>query len=302
MVATVLGVAMAVFLVLTVLPGDAARLIVGAEAQPERYFFVRQALRLDEPWPVRFWHWLSQALHGDLGKSLRYQDRSVSEILRRGLAITFPLASGVAILAFLLGTILGTTAARDVGGPVDLLISTVSQAFLAVPEFWLGIALILLFSVALGLLPAGGFPGWNEAQALHHLLLPALALLLPRVAYFSRLSRAVMVEALFSEAVRTARAKGLSERRVVFVHALRQAILPLLAGLSLTLGRLFAGALVVEQVFALPGLGRYAVEAAFGRDVPLLLGIAVSVTAVVVATNFFADLAYGLLDPRIRSV
>jgi peptide/nickel transport system permease protein len=301
MVATVLLVTMAVSLVLTALPGDAARLVLGPEAAPERYQEVRQALGLDKPWFARFFSWLFQALHGDLGFSFRYDQVSVAELLRRGLAITFPLAGAVALFSFVVGILWGLLSAARLGSVFDLSLSLANQTFLAIPEFWLGILLVGLFAVRLGWFPSGGFPGWGAPGAWRYLILPALALALPRAAYFARLSRAVLADLLFSDFVRTARAKGLSERVVFLRHALRNALIPLAAGLSLTFGRLLAGALVIERVFSLPGLGYYAVEAAFGRDIPLLLGIAAAVTAMVVAASTAADFSYGLLDPRIRS-
>lgn len=300
MVATVFGVAMAVSLLLTVLPGDAARLMVGTEASPERYEAARKALGLDEPWPVRFARWLWGAFHGELGTSFRYPAFSVAELLRRGLAVTFPLAFFVALLSFSLGIMMGVIPAARPGSFFDLLLSTGSQTFLAIPEFWLGILLIGLFSVRLGWFPAGGFPGWEEGQGFGYLVLPTLALVLPRLAYFSRLTRATMADVLSLDFVRLARAKGLGEGRVLFRHALRNALIPLVAGLGLTFARLLGGALVIEQVFSLPGLGRLAVEASFGRDIPLLLGLTVLVTAMVAAAFTVADLLYALLDPRIR--
>lgn len=300
MVATILAVAMAVSLVLTALPGDAARLVVGPEATPERYEAVRHALGLDKPWPMRFALWLGKALHGDLGSSFRYSGHTVAELLGRGLSLTFPLAGLVAIFSFFLGILWGVFSATRIGRISDLLFSLGNQIFLAIPEFWLGIILIGAFSAGLGLLPAGGFPGWADQRAWLSLVLPILALSLPRAAYFARLTRAVLADFLFSDFVRTGLAKGLSERDVLFRHVLPNALIPLLAGLSLTFARLLAGALVVEQVFSLPGLGKYAVEAAFGRDIPLLLGISVLVTAAVVGASTLADLTYGLLDPRIR--
>ena len=299
MVATVLGVAMAVSLILTALPGDAARLVVGTEASAERYEAVRKALRLDEPWPARFGRWLWNAFHGELGTSFRYPAFPVSELLRRGLAVTFPIAAVVTLLSFVIGVIIGVICAAWPGSILDLLLSTSSQTFLAIPEFWLGILLIGLFSVRLGWFPAGGFPGWKD-NGIVYLILPIFALVLPRIAYFSRLTRAMMADVLSADFVRLARAKGLSEGRVLFRHALSNALIPLVAGLGLTFARLLGGALVIEQVFSLPGLGKLAIEAAFGRDIPLLLGLSVLVTGAVAAVSTAADLSYALLDPRIR--
>ncbi len=300
MVATVLVVAMAVSLVLTVLPGDAARLMVGPEATPERYEAARKALGLDLPWPARFARWLSSALRGDLGQSWRYPGTSVSALILRGLSLTFPLAFFAAIFSFALGLTLGLFSAARFGKFSDLLLSGGTALFLAIPEFWLGIALIGIFSVRLDFFPSGGFPGWGEKRALAHLVLPLFSLGLPRAAYFARLSRATLAGLLFQDFVRTARAKGLRESRVLFGHVLRNGLIPSVAALGLTFGRLLGGALVVEQVFSLPGLGRLAVEAAFGRDIPLLLGLSLVTVAAVVATSTLADLLYALLDPRIR--
>lgn len=300
MAITLFLVAMAVFLALTVLPGDAARLVVGPEATPARYEAVRRALGLDQPWPVRFLRWLGEAMRGNLGRSLRYPSFSVAELLGRGLTLTFPLALLAALTSFLLGIALGILSAAHLGSFLDLTLSTVSQAFLAIPEFWLGIILISLFSVRFPLFPAGGFPGWEEPQAWWHLVLPWAALALPRAAYFARLARGTLADALGQEFTRTARAKGLPEHLVLLRHALRPALVPLLAGFALTFARLLAGALVIEQVFSLPGLGKLAVDAAFGRDIPLLLGLSLLVTGTVVAVHTLTDLLYVLLDPRIR--
>lgn len=301
LVGTVLGVTAVVSLVMTVLPGDAARLVVGPEATAARYEAVRQALHLDSPWLPRFLSWLWRAVHADLGTSFRYQGTAVAELLRRGLSLTFPLAVGVALLSFAGGMLVGILAAARLGSPTDLLLSAGAQLFLAIPEFWQGIVLIILFAVRGPGLPASGFPGWGHPQSWRSLVLPVLALALPRAAYFARLTRAALADVLFSDFVRTARAKGLGEIALLLRHALRNSLIPLVAGFGLVFARLLAGAVVVEQVFSLPGLGHLAVEAAFGRDIPVLLGLAGLVTATVVAVSTAADLAYALLDPRIRS-
>lgn len=300
MVVTILVAAMAVSFVLTVIPGDAARLMVGPEATPERYEAARRALGLDQPWLVRFSQWLLSALHGDLGQSWRYPGTRVTELLVQKLSLTFPLAGFVALLSFLLGLSLGVLSVLRFGGTADLLLSGLCQVGLAVPEFWLGIILIGFFSVRAKIFPAVGFPGWGGERAWVHLILPALALSIPRAAYFSRLSRAALADLIFQDFVRTARAKGLAERAVFLRHVLRNGLVPVVAGLGPTFARLLAGTLVVEQVFDLPGLGRLALEAAFARDIPLLLGLTTFAVAAVVAVSTGAELVYGLLDPRVR--
>ncbi len=293
MVATMAVVTMAVFLVLTVIPGDAARLMVGAEATPERYEAARRALGLDQPWLVRLGQWLWRVLHGDLGTSWRYPGSSVASLLAQGILVTFPLALVASLLSFVLGVVLGLASAANLGRSGDLLLSGFSQLGLALPEFWLGILLLQL-------LPVRGFLGRESGPAWGYLLLPALTLALPRIAYFARLTRAVLADVLFLDFVRAARAKGLPENAVLFRHALRNALIPLTAGLGLVFGRLLAGALVVERVFSLPGLGQYAVAAAFFRDIPLLLGLAVLAAAAVTLVSTAAEILYGFLDPRVR--
>lgn len=293
MVATMAVVTMAVFLVLTVIPGDAARLMVGAEATPERYEAARRALGLDQPWLVRLGQWLWRVLHGDLGTSWRYPGSSVASLLAQGILVTFPLALLASLLSFVLGVVLGLASAANLGRAGDLLLSGFSQLGLALPEFWLGILLLQI-------LPARGFLGRESGPAWGYLLLPALTLALPRMAYFARLTRAVLADVLFLDFVRAARAKGLSENAVLFRHALRNALIPLTAGLGLVFGRLLAGALVVERVFSLPGLGQYALAAASARDIPLLLGLAVLAAAAVTLVSTAAEILYGFLDPRVR--
>lgn len=300
MVVTILVAALLVSFFLTVIPGDAARLMVGPEATPERYEAARRALGLDQPWLVRFSQWFISALHGDLGQSWRYPGMKVTDLLAQKLSLTFPLAGFVALLSFLLGLSLGVLSLLWFGRAADLLLSGLCQLGLAIPEFWLGIILIIFFSVRTKVFPAGGFPGWGEEKALAHLILPALALSIPRAAYFSRLARAALADLIFQDFVRTARAKGLGERAVLIRHVLRNGLIPVVAGLGLTFARLLAGTLVVEQVFGLPGLGRLALEAAFGRDIPLILGLTTFTVAVAVAASTTAELVYGFLDPRIR--
>ncbi|MBP7726644.1 MAG: ABC transporter permease [Candidatus Bipolaricaulis sp.] len=296
---TVLFAALAVFLLLTVIPGDAARLVVGPEATPEAYRAAREALGLDRPWPARFGDWLGQALRGDLGMSWVYP-RPVSELLVRALSVTLPLALLAIAVASILGLGVGILASSHLGRAADLGLMALAQIGIAVPEFWVGILLMGWFAVGWRILPSGGFPGWGEPGALAYLVLPALALSLPRGAYLARMVRAAVADVLSSDAIRTARAKGLPERRVILVHALRGALVPVAAAFGLTFARLMAGTLVIENVFSLPGVGWYAVRAANGRDLYLLLGIAVTAAALVGLVSAGADLAYAFLNPRIR--
>ncbi len=298
--ATLLSVALLVFILLSVVPGDPARLAAGPEASPETYRLIRDKLDLDHPWPVRFVRWLGGLMRGDAGESLNYR-RPVVELLWTGLSVTLPLAMLSLFMALLLAVPLGILAASRAGGPLDLATVGAAQLGMALPEFWLGILLAGLFAVRWTVLPVGGFPGWDQpGDALLHLLLPATALALPRAAYLARMVRGAVADVLAEDYMRTAHAKGMPGTRVLLLHALRNALVPVITSAGLTLARLLAGALVVENVFFLPGLGRFALIGVHARDLPLIGGIAVTTAALMVFLSFAVDLAYGSLDPRIR--
>lgn len=296
---TLFLVSFTVFALLSLVPGDPARIVAGPEATPEAYQAIRERLGLDRPWPARFGDWLWGISHGDLGESLAYH-RPVGELIWGGLSVTLPLAFLALALAVILALPLGVAAATRLGGWLDFATVGFAQLGTALPEFWLGILLINFFAVGWGILPAGGFRGWSGIGTLAHLILPALALGLPRAAYLARMTRAAMADVLSAAYIGVARAKGLSEWRVLTRHALRSALIPILTTAGLTLGRLLAGALVVENVFYLPGLGRLALMAVGERDLPLLSAVALVVAGLMVALSFLVDLAYGLLDPRIH--
>ncbi|QAA76723.1 MAG: hypothetical protein BIP78_0957 [Candidatus Bipolaricaulis sibiricus] len=296
---TLVLAAFLVFLAIHVVPGDPARLLVGTEAGPNEYQAARDRLDLDTPWLLRFARWLGGLAVGDWGLSFRYS-RPARDLVVGGLAITLPLAAAALLVALGLAFPLGVAAARHPGRWIDLGTVGVAQLGTAVPEFWLALLLVGLFAVRLGALPAGGFPGWGNPHAVRYLLLPTLALALPRAAYLARMVRASLADVLGEDYVRAARAKGIAERRVVFVHALRNALVPVITGAGLTLARLLAGAMVVENVFGLPGLGRLAVVAVEARDLALLASIAAVVAGLIVLLSLAVDLSYALLDPRIR--
>lgn len=298
-VLTLVLVAFFVFLAIHIVPGDPARVLVGTDASPEEYQAARDRLGLDIAWPARFVRWLGGLVSGDWGDSLRYS-RPARELVARGLAITVPLASLSLVLALVVSFPLGMAAASRPGRWLDLGTVGIAQVGTALPEFWLAILLVGLFAVRMSLLPAGGFPGWEAPQAWRHLLLPAVALALPRAAYMARMVRASVADVLREDYVRTARAKGVAAWRVSWVHALRNALVPVLTGAGLTFARLLAGAMVVENVFGLPGLGRLAVVAVEARDLPLVASLATVVAAVIVLVSLVVDVSYVLLDPRIR--
>ena len=286
--------------VLTV-PGDPAALILGMNAAPEALAAMRTKLGLDVPPPERYARWLGGVLVGNLGESLQYQ-RPVARLVWDRLGVSVPLAVGAALLATLLALPVGIFTALRRGSLWDPLVVLASQVGAAIPSFWLALLLILAFAVQLGWLPSGGFPGWDVSAvgSLRALLLPLLALALGQAAVMVRLTRAAMLDVLAQDFVRTARAKGLSPLKVVGKHALRNALVTLVTVFGLALTNVFIGSIVIEQVFALPGLGRLALTAIGNRDYPLLQGVILLYASTIVLLSFLVDVSYGWLDPRIR--
>ncbi len=290
-----------VFLVMHVIPGDPAQIMLGTEADPATLSALRTQLGLDRPLFVQYWAWASGILTGQLGQSLRYHV-PISDLIASRLAVTVPLAILAMLIAVVVGLPAGLYAATHRNGPGDYGVIAVSQAGLSIPSFWLGILLMLVFSITLRWLPAGGFVPWNESivGALRSLLLPAAALGLIRGAVVARLSRSSLLDVLGRDFVRTARGKGVSERGVIWKHALRNALIPIITVIGMQFAALLAGAIIIENVFYLPGLGRLAFQAIGQRDLPVVQNIVVLVAILVVGMNLIVDLAYAMLDPRIR--
>jgi len=300
--AVLLGlVSLVIFAVLFVLPGDPAQIMLGINATPESLASLRAELGLDQPFWVQYGDWLQALLSGRGSRSLNY-DLPVYDLIFSRLAVTGPLALMATLLAVFIALPLGIFAARHQNRPADLGIMFGTQLGLATPEFWLGILLMLLFAVRWNLFPAGGFPGWEVSfwGSLQALILPALALGVIRAAILTRLTRSSMLEVLREDYVRTARAKGLKERTVIYIHALRNAFIPVLTIMGLQLGQLIAGAIIIENVYYLPGLGRLVFQAIGQRDLPVVREIVLFMAAAVVIVNFLVDLTYAAMDPRIR--
>ncbi len=299
--AVLLLVSLLVFSVLFVLPGDPAQIILGINASPATLAALRAQLGLDQPFWIQYGRWIGGLLHGVGGHSITY-DVPVVDLIASRLAVTGPLALMAMVIAVALALPLGIFAARHHRRPGDATIMAATQLGLAIPEFWLGILLMLLFSVHWGIFAAGGFPGWraDAPGSLMALLLPALALGLIRAAILARLTRSAMLEVLREDYVRTARAKGLKERTVIYGHALKNALIPVVTILGLQMGQLLAGAIVIENVFTLPGLGRLVFQAIGQRDLPVVREVVLFMAAAVVIVNFIVDLSYALVDPRIR--
>jgi peptide/nickel transport system permease protein len=298
---TLFAVSLIVFVVVRIIPGDPALLILGTEASPEGAATLRRAMGLDRPLTVQYGEWLGGALRGDLGHSIQY-DVPVGGLVLSRLTVTGPLTLLAALFMTAVALPLGIYAATHRGRLGDYAVTIVSQLGIAVPSFWAGLLLILLFAVRLGWVQAGGFDGWaaGVGRGLRALLLPAIALGVIQAAILTRTTRAAVLEVLGADHVRTARAKGLAERVVTRKHVLRNALVTIVTVVGLQLGQLLAGSIVLENVFYLPGLGRLALAAISARDLPVVQGVVLFVAATIVTLNFAVDLLYGLLDPRIR--
>jgi peptide/nickel transport system permease protein len=294
-------VSITVFSVLFVLPGDPAQIMLGINATPETLANLRTQLGLDKPFWTQYSDWVFNLISGKGSRSINY-DVPVYDLLISSLAITGPLALMAMFFAVVISVPLGIYAARHQNTPIDAGVMAFTQLGLATPEFWLGILLMLLFAVTWGLFPAGGFPGWadNFWGAIKSLLLPSFALGVIRASILTRLTRASMLEVLREDYIRTAWAKGLRARTVVYVHALKNAFIPVITILGLQLGQLIAGAIIIENVYYLPGLGRLVFQAIGQRDFPVVREVVLLMAVAVVLINFLVDLAYAAIDPRIR--
>lgn len=296
-----LVVTLVVFTALFVLPGDPAEVMLGINATDESLAALRAQLGLDRPFLIQYGDWLWSMIGGRSAQSIVY-DLPVFQLMGQRLAVTGPLALLALLVAVVVGLPAGVFAARRQGRFADVAVAGSTQIGLAIPEFWLGILLILLLSLHWPVFPAGGFPGWKEnfGGSLRSLVLPAISLGLIRAAILTRLTRAAVLDVLSEDYVRTARAKGLGERAVLWGHVLKNALIPVLTVFGLQLGQLLAGALVIENVFFLPGLGRLLFEAIGQRDLPVVREVVVCLAAVVVVVNYLVDISYAALDPRIR--
>jgi peptide/nickel transport system permease protein len=300
----VLGVSIIVFLMIRLIPGDAVAIMLGAntEITPERLASLRARVGLDRPFVEQYLVWAGKALTGDLGTSL-WTGKPVLQEIGANIGVTLQLL----VMSLLLGAGLaipaGCVMAHVRGGVADLLLRVTTIAGITVPSFWLGIVLILAMATLAPSFPSLGHVPFTQDPLgnLQRMLLPSLALGLPILAAQARLVRSAMLDALGQDYVRTARAKGVSERVVVYRHALRNALLPFVTSVGITAGYLFGGAIVVEQVFALPGLGRLIIGAIGERNYPLIQAAILLVTIGFVVINFLVDLLYAAIDPRVRS-
>ena len=289
---TLFGVLVVAFLLLYVAPGDPVMSMVGERADEETIARLRQELRLDDPLYVRFGHYVGNVVTGDFGESY-VTGRPIIRDIRERFPKTLQLAGAAMLLAASLGVTLGILSARNPGGVVDRFGLGLAYVGISFPVYWVGLLLILLFAVTLQWLPPSGSGG------LRYLILPAFALGMRSIAFLARMTRSAMLDALGSDFVRTARAKGLSEKNVVMRHALRNAAIPIITVLGLDFGSYLTGSILTETIFSWPGIGRYVVNAISRRDLPAIQGAVLFLSTLFVMVNLLTDIAYAKADPRV---
>jgi len=299
---TLLVASMVVFAVMEVLPGDPAAMMLGVNAREDTLAALRAEMGLDGPMLVRYFQWLGGLVTGELGRSYTY-DVPVAQLIRDRVVVSLPLALLAMSLSTLIAIPVGVLAAARHNRLADVTVMGAAQLGVAIPNFWFAMLLVIVFAVELGWLPAGGFAGWEAGigEALRSLLLPAVALALPQAAILARVTRSAVLETLGEDYIRTARAKGLTRRAALWRHAVRNALIPVVTILGLQFSFLLAGTIIIEQVFYLPGLGRLIFQAIAQRDLIVVKDLVVLLAATVVVVNFLVDLAYAVLDPRLRA-
>jgi peptide/nickel transport system permease protein len=296
-----------VFGVLEWLPGNAAQVILGETATPESLAAMEEKLGLNQPALSRYLQWTGGLLQGQSGMSISY-DTPTAELMLERMHVTLPLAAMAMSMTVLIALCLGLYAASKQNSSGDLGVMTLSQLGLALPNFWLAILLILLFAVQLQWVSAGGFPGWSTDDGgglwagLAALVLPATALAAVQTAILTRVTRSAVIESMSEDYVRTARAKGLSKSQVLWGHVLRNAMIPVVTVMGLQFGNLITSAIVIENVFVLPGIGRLIFQAIANRDLIVVRDVVMLLSAMVILINFLIDLLYAWIDPRIKSV
>ena len=302
LLATLAGASVIIFLVLDALPGNAADMLMGADASPEALRALTVKLGLDQPLLYRYVHWVQGLVVGDLGNSYSY-GTPVAGLIAERLALTIPLAVMSMLITVVLALAAGIYTAANHNKLGDVGVMTLTQFGIAVPNFWFAILLILVFSVKLQWLSAGGFAGWDDSivSGIRSLLLPAISLAVVQAAILARVTRSAVLEVLREDFVRTARAKGLSRRAVLWGHVLRNAMIPVMTVMGLQFANLLAGTIVIENVFYLPGLGRLILQSISNRDLIVIRNCVMLLAAMVVIVNFVVDVLYAVIDPRIKA-
>jgi peptide/nickel transport system permease protein len=302
LIPVLVGVAIVVFIIIRLVPGDAVDIMLGEYNDPEVAARIRRYLGLDQPFHAQFLSWTAGLLRGDLGLSIRTGRTVSTEILQRFPA-TLQLAGAAVLLSLAIGIPFGVVSATRRNTLVDFVGRVFALGGISMPHFWLGILLILVFAVNLRLLPSGGYrsPAEGLFQNVRYLIMPALTLGYSMAAVTMRMTRSAMLEVLSQDHVRTARAKGLLEHLVVRRHVLRNALIPVVTVVGIQVGHLLGGTVVIEEVFSWPGIGSLVVRAILQRDYPVVQGVVMLLASFFVLTNLLVDLVYGFLDPRLRA-
>ena len=290
-----------IFACIEIVPGDPASFMLGINAQPDTIQALRVELGLDQSLAQRYLGWVGGLLGGDMGTSYTYRT-PVSDIVSDRLQVSLPLAFYALMLTVVVAFPVGILAAARRGSVTDITVMGATQLGVAIPNFWFAILMVILFAINLRWFSAGGFPGWDVGifPAMKALTLPAIALALPQASILSRVMRSSLLDTLSEDYMRTARAKGLTRRQVLWRHALRNAMIPVLTIIGLQFSFLLAGAIIIENVFFLPGLGRLVFQAITQRDLIVVESVVMLLVFAVILVNFFVDIAYAWVDPRLR--
>jgi peptide/nickel transport system permease protein len=301
LLATLVFASIVVFGVLEILPGNAAQVMLGASATPETVAALAHKLGLDQGVIIRYLAWIGGALRGDFGLSYAY-DSPIGPLIAERLAVSAPLAALSMLITTVVALTAGVFAAQRRGKTGDVAVMAASQLGLAIPNFWFAILLVLVFAVHWRIAPSGGFPGWGSGigPAFGALILPALALGLVQAAILTRVTRSALLDVLGEDFIRTARAKGLSARATLWRHALPNALTPILTIMGLQFANLIAGAIIVENVFTLPGIGRLVFQSIANRDLLVVEDCVMLLAAIVIGVNFLVDIGCAAIDPRLR--
>ncbi len=301
-IATLAVASIVIFLALEIVPGDPAEVMLGINATDDAVAALREQLGLNRPPLERYFAWLGGMVSGDFGTSYTYSE-PVSDLVAERIVVSLPLALIALALSTIIAIPVGLYAAAKRGSIADTSIMGLTQLGIAIPNFWFALLMVYVLAIWLQLVPAGGFPGWENGvwAALKSLTLPAISLALPQAAILARVTRSALLETLGEDYIRTARAKGLSRRATLWNHALRNALIPVLTIMGLQFAYLLAGTIIIENVFYLPGLGRLVFQAIALRDLIVVESVVMMLVATVIAINFLVDLAYLWVDPRLRS-
>jgi len=291
-----------VFFIIHLIPGNPAAMMLGPEATPEEIDAFSRIMGLDRPIPIQFVEWLSNVVKGDFGMSLFFQGQQVTRVVYEHFKVTLTLTFLGIILAIVFGIITGVIAAINHNNLLDRTIMVITSAGVSIPNFWLGLMLVLFFSIRLSLLPPAGFKPLSAGlgESLRYLILPAITLAFGQTSLIARMTRSNMLEVLRSDYVRTARSKGLSELMVNYKHALKNVLIPVITIIGLSFANLMGGAVVTEQIFNIPGVGRLLIKSVFTRDYPVIEGIVLYIAAMWVIINLVTDVLYVIIDPRIE--